>query len=232
MKKSVIEDILDETESGYDLMAEKFSGTRNFFWPDLEFIKDHVRDGDKVLDFGCGNGRLLEILKDKKIEYYGADISQKLIDLAKQRYSEFGDNFIKITGQASLPFSDNFFNNIVSVAVFHHFPDKKFRLDMAKELCRVMKPGGEIIITVWNLWQPKYRKYIFKNIFQKIIGRNRLDWLDCEIPFKNNEGKIFKRFHHAYTQNELKKIFSQAGFEITEVKNLNDKNLVLIGKKI
>lgn len=231
MKKTAVDKILDETEAGYDLMAEKFSGTRNFFWPDLEFIEGHVQDGDKVLDFGCGNGRLLEILKDRKIKYYGADISQRLIDLAKQRYSEFGDNFIKITGQASLPFPDNFFNNIVSVAVFHHFPDKKFRLDMAKELYRVTKSGGEIIITVWNLWQPKYRKYIFKNILQKIIGQSKLDWLDCEIPFRNNKGEMFPRFHHAYTQKELKEIFSQAGFEVSEVKVVNSKNLVLIGKK-
>ena len=232
MKNSVVNKILQETEIGYDRMAEKFSGTRNFFWSDLEFIQDYIQAGDKVLDFGCGNGRVLDIFSDKKIEYYGVDISQKLIDLAKLKYSEFKHNFVKVSGQASLPFSDNFFNKVVSIAVFHHFPDKKFRLDMIRELYRVTQPGGEIIVTAWNLWQSKYRKYIRKNRWCKIFFLSKLDWSDCEIPFKNNEGKVFKRFHHAYAQKELVELFSQAGFEVSEVRVVNNKNLVLIGKKI
>jgi ubiquinone/menaquinone biosynthesis C-methylase UbiE len=232
MKKNTVDKILYETESGYDQMAEKFSGTRNFFWPDLQFIKGHISVGDRILDFGCGNGRLLGILQDKNSEYYGVDISQKLIDLAKIKYPQFAQNFSKISGQPSLAFPDEFFNNIVSIAVFHHLPNKHFRLAIVKELFRVTKPGGKIIIAVWNLWQPKYKKYIWKNLIRKIIGRSQLDWMDCEIPFKNNEGKIFKRFHHAYTKNDLTKLFSQAGFQIEKVEVVNGKNLVLIGKKI
>lgn len=232
MKKNTVNKILSETETGYDQMAEKFSGTRNFFWADLEFIKEHISDGDCVLDFGCGNGRLLEILQDKKIEYHGVDVSQKLIDLAKGKYPQSGQNFSKISGQASLPFPDNFFNDVVSIAVFHHLPDQKFRLEMAKELYRVTKPGGETIITVWNLWQLKYRKYVWKNIGKKIIGQSDLDFLDCAIPFKNNAGETFQRFHHAYTQKKIAKLFSEAGFLIEDVRVVNNKNLVLIAKKI
>lgn len=232
MNNENINKILGETEVGYDQMAEKFSGTRNFFWPDLEFIKNNIQNGDKILDFGCGNGRLLEILRNKKVEYCGVDVSQKLIALAKQKNPEFANEFVKIAGHSSLTFSDNFFNAAVSIAVFHHFPDQKFRLKMAKELFRVTKIGGTLIITVWNLWQPKYKKYIWKNIFKKIIGKSQLDWYDCEIPFKSNDGKVFKRFHHAYTKNELKKLFYQAGFAIEKIEIVNNRNLVLIGKKL
>jgi len=231
MKDKNISKILGETEAGYDQMSDKFSGTRNFFWRDLEFIKGHISEGDNVLDFGCGNGRLLEILRDKKIEYHGVDVSQKLVDMAKEKYPERSHNFSKISGQSSLPFPDNFFNAVVSIAVFHHFPDQKFRLEMAKELYRVTKPGGEIIITVWNLWQPKYRKYIWKNIYKKILGQSDFDFLDCAIPFKNNAGETFHRFHHAYTQKKLAKLFSEAGFSVEEVRVVNNKNIVLVAKK-
>ncbi|MDP1884516.1 MAG: methyltransferase domain-containing protein [Candidatus Moranbacteria bacterium] len=231
MNNKLINTILQETENGYDRMAEKLSGTRNFFWPDLAFIGEHISEGARVLDFGCGNGRLLEILRDKKPEYYGVDVSQKLIDLAKVRYPEFSRNFTKISGQASLPFPDDFFNNIVSIAVFHHFPDKKFRSDMARELYRVTRPGGEVIVTAWNLWQPRYRRYIWKNMVRKVFLFSRLDFGDCEIPFRNNAGEIFRRFHHAYTLNELAGLFSQAGFRIEAAKVVNDKNLVVIARK-
>jgi ubiquinone/menaquinone biosynthesis C-methylase UbiE len=232
MKKQLVDKIIGQTEVGYDQIAEKFSGTRNFFWPDLQFIAEHIKTGETVLDFGCGNGRLLEILQDKNPEYYGVDVSQQLIALAKAKYPQWAANFSKISGQANLDFADDFFDAVVSIAVFHHFPDKQFRLAMAKELFRITKPGGEIIITVWNLWQPKYKEYIWKNMARKILGQSRLDWLDCEIPFKNNEGKIFKRFHHAYTKNDLTTLFSEVGFKIEKVEVVNGKNLVLIGKKI
>lgn len=231
MKKNLVDKILQETEAGYDLMAEKFSGTRNFFWPDLAFIQNHINKGAKILDFGCGNGRLLEILQDKDLEYYGVDISQKLIDLAKARYPKFSKNLLKTKGQASLPFSDNFFNNIVSVAVFHHLPDKKFRLALARELYRVIQPGGEIIVTSWNLRQPRYKKYIYRNNMRKIFGLSNLDFGDCNIPFRNNAGETFQRFHHAYTLSELSGLFAQAGFKIQKIKMVNNKNLVVIAKK-
>jgi ubiquinone/menaquinone biosynthesis C-methylase UbiE len=231
MKKRTVDKILEKIEAGYDRMAEKFSGTRSFFWPDLEFIGSYIRPGDKILDFGCGNGRLLEILKDKKVEYHGVDVSQKLVDLAKARYPEFSHHILKTSGLANLAFPNDFFDATLSIAVFHHFPDPKFRLEMARELGRITKPGGMIVVSVWNLWQKKYRKFVWKNIFLKLIGMSRFDWLDCEIPFKNNAGESFKRFHHAYTLKEMRGIFSAAGFEIVEARAVNNKNLVLIGKK-
>jgi ubiquinone/menaquinone biosynthesis C-methylase UbiE len=231
MKKGAVDKIIGQTEAGYDQMAEKFSGTRSFFWRDLDFIKDHIKKEDKILDFGCGNGRLLEILREKDVDYYGVDVSQELVNLAKERYPQFSSNIVKISGQAGLDFPNDFFDSVVSVAVFHHLPGKNFRLDIAKELFRITKPGGIVIVTVWNLWQKKYCKYIVKNILRKLVGLSRLDFLDCEIPFRNNRGETFKRFHHAYTKKDMAELFSNAGFKVTEAKIVNNKNLVLIAKK-
>jgi ubiquinone/menaquinone biosynthesis C-methylase UbiE len=65
------QEILNDLENGYDEMADKFSGTRKYFWGEFDFIANYVGDEDKILDLGCGNGRLLEILKNKNIEYFG-----------------------------------------------------------------------------------------------------------------------------------------------------------------
>jgi len=82
--------ILKDIENGYDLMADKFSGTRKHFWPGFDFILENIKNSDKVLDFGCGNGRFLEMVKDRKFEYFGVDVSQKLIDIAKEKYAKEG----------------------------------------------------------------------------------------------------------------------------------------------
>ncbi len=230
MKKEMVYKILLETEQGYDLIAEKFSETRKFFWRDLEFISDYTKERDKVLDYGCGNGRLLEIMNGKNIEYQGVDVSQKLIDIASQKYP--GKKFQKISGFGTLPFPDNYFNVIYSVAVFHHLPSKQLRLQVTQELYRVTKPGGHIIVTVWNLWRWPYIKDIIKSCFNILINGSKLDWNDCYITFKNNQGEIFNRYHHAFTKRELKNLLITAGYQIEKYKKVKNKNLLIIGRKL
>lgn len=231
MKKETVNKILNETEAGYDLVASKFSETRKHFWQDLEFIKDYAQEGDKILDFGCGNGRLLELFDKKEIEYYGLDTSQKLIDLAKSKYANSAVKFLKIPGQDSLPFPNDYFNVIYSIAVFHHLPGKDLRKELARELYRVLKPGGKIIITVWNLWQPHYSTKVAENWARKILGRNDLDWNDCYIGFKNNQGESFRRYHHAFRRRELKSLFVQAGFHPRVSRIMGGRNILFIGQK-
>lgn len=218
-------------------MAEKFSGTRKHFWSDFSFVVDYIEDGDKILDFGCGNGRLLEILKNKNIDYFGVDVSEKLIEIAREKYGNENAIFQKISSLSSLAFLDNFFNAILSLAVFHHFP-KKHSLKVAKELYRTTKPNGIVVVSVWNLWQTRFWKnifgldVIFKKIFQ--IGKYQgLGMKDIFIPFKNNnKQKIFYRYHHAYTQKDLENILTKAGFKIEKSLVINRKNIVVVGRKV
>ena len=264
MKKEIIERILAETEKGYDMVADKFSETRNHFWPDLKFIKDYAKTGDKVLDFGSGNSRILELFSDKPIEYIGADISQNLVNIASKKFAG-NVKFMKITSCNNLPFPEDYFNVVYAIAVFHHIPSRELRLKMATELHRVTKPGGHIIVTAWNLWQLEHIGKIIKNWMRKIFGasppphqfkgdyaKNSFikkikcklikllfgenwcggeDWNDCYIPFEKDNKNIFQRYHHAFGKNELKKIFSEAGFTAENCEIINNKNIVFVGKK-
>lgn len=235
MKKEVVNKILKETEIGYDLISEKFSQTRNRFWGGLEFIKKYVQKDKKILDFGCGNGRLLEILKNKNINYVGVDVSMKLIDLAQNKLQSkkwFRDvRFLKLEHDfRKLGFPDNYFDTVYSIAVFHHLPSSKLRIETAEELCRIVKKGEYIIITVWDLWKRRCDKRVKWDWLNKVLRKSELDWNDCWITFTDNKGNVFKRFHHAFTKKDLKKTFLKAGFTIKKVAKI-DGNIVLIGKK-
>ena len=235
MKQELVKKILNDTEKGYDLIAKKFSQTRNRFWKELEFIGRFSQKNDKILDFGCGNGRLLKILKGKNIDYVGVDVSENLINSAKNNFGNSNDfggvNFLKIDNNFKhLPFQNDSFDSIYSIAVFHHIPDDAKRLEIVKELYRLSKRDGYIVITVWNLWNFKYRKNIFKNWENKILGRSRLDWNDCRITFTDNEGRIFERYHHAFIKGELKRLFKKSGFRVLNCKIIKG-NIVLVGKK-
>jgi alkylated DNA repair protein alkB family protein 8 len=232
MKKETVEKILNETEVGYNLISNKFSQTRKHFWRELEFVKDFVKKGDKVLDFGCGNGRLLELLADKEFEYFGVDVSEKLIEIAKNKYQKENTAFQKISSvEKKIPFENEFFDAIYSIAVFHHIPSKNYREELVKELYKKTKIGGIIIVTVWNIWQKKYIKNIFNNWKSKLSGKSDLDWNDCEISFTDNEGVKIQRFHHAFTKNEFEKLFNQVGFKTEKCEVVNGRNILFIGKK-
>lgn len=169
MKKEIAEKIIVDMEKGYDSIADKFSETRKFFWRDLAFIGDYAKAGDKVFDYGSGNGRILELFSAKPIEFTGADVSQNLVNIAAKKF--MGNlKFVKIAGCASLPFPDNYFNVAYSIAVFHHLPGAEMRLKMAKELYRILQPGGRVVVAVWNLWQKEYFKNIIRNWKNKILG--------------------------------------------------------------
>jgi len=249
MQPELAKKIIGDTEKGYNLISEKFSQTRNHLWKDLEFIGSYCKKGDKVLDFGCGNGRLLDFLEKKEVEYTGVDISDKLLMKAKNQFRGSKAEFQKISSLDSLPLESNSFNVIYAIAVFHHLPSREIRKKMAEELYRILRPEGTIVVTVWNLWQKKYWRQIFFNWEEKILGRSFLDWNDCYIDFKDNRShpvkftqsrvargefngvKIFPRYHHAFTRRELAELFSQAGFSIDKCDTINGKNIVLVGSK-
>lgn len=220
MEPSYAQYLIEKTKKDYEKIAEHFFLKRRFFWPELEKIKNYIKDGDKVLDWGCGHGRLLLILKDKKIKYIGTDTSSKILEIAKKNFPRHD---FRLLDRLSLPLSDSFFNVICCIATIHHIPSKNLRIKLLKEFRRTLKKDGILILTIWYLWIGK-RKIVFKYIFKWLLSKisrkkTELDFKDIFIPWKNNQGKILAhRYLHAFSKRELAKLVEEAGFKIKELK--------------
>ncbi len=201
-----------QVKQDFEEIAPSFSETRQRFWPDLTFLVELVRDGEKILDAGCGNGRLLEGIW-RKIDYVGLDSSPTLIKLAEEKYGiKEGVKFL-VGDVLNLPFKDESFDKVFAIALFHHLPSFELRLQAAKELKRVLKPGGLAIITVWNLWQLKYLPYLIWSFFKDFLFGFKIDFRDAFIPWKRGRSKVF-RYVHAFTLVELEKLLKEVGFRI------------------
>lgn len=235
MERDFAQFLLSKTRQDYNLIAKEFSRKREKPWPEIEFlVNDYLRPGDKVLDLGCGNGRLLEFLKNKEVDYIGVDNSEKLIEIAKSKYPK--NRFLVAEG-LSLPFPKNYFDKIYSIAVFHHLPSKEFRLLFLKEAKRVLKPAGLLILTVWSLRLRAFWGLFLKYTFLKLIGLSKLDFGDVFYPWKNSQGKIIiSRYLHFFTKKELKKLIKEAGLRLKEIKELKrgkgNYNIYLIAEKV
>ncbi len=232
MKKlSTQNQIIQDVTVGYDRIADKFANTRKFFWADLEFIQDLVKKEDSILDFGCGNGRLAGFLEGKYRSYLGADVSEKLLAIAKKNNPDPKNSFLLLgQGSGKLLFqAKNRFDVVLSLAVFHHLPGRDAQTKNAKILYDTVKEGGICVISVWNLLTPKYLKIFLKD---KLSNRKnpKMSFRDFYLPFKT-DNFVFERFLHIFTLGELRRLFEQAGFETIEIRK-GEKNLIYVGKKL
>lgn len=229
MEQDYADYLMNKTRQDYNLIASDFSRTRNRVWEELEFLEKYVYDNEKILDVGCGNGRLYELFKERTIDYYGVDFSEKLIEIAGKRYPQFK---FQVADAFNLPFPDSFFDKVFSIAVFHHIPSEELRMRFLKEIKRVLKPEGSLVITVWKFHRARELLLIFKFTILKLLGLSKLDFGDILEPW----GKKTKRYYHCFSKRELRRTVVGVGFNIKEFgvvrnKRGNRRNIYLIAQK-
>jgi tRNA (uracil-5-)-methyltransferase TRM9 len=215
MDKKYAEYLLVKTREDYNRIAIYFSNTRSFLWKELIPLAKYVKSGERVLDLGCGNGRLYSFLKERNVEYVGIDSSEKMIEIAREKNQEGNPKF-EVVEALDLPFSDNNFDKVYSIAVLHHVPSSEFRLKFMKEIKRVLKPKGEVVLTVWNLAQ-KDKWTLIKYTILRIFGKSELGPGDVFCSWKSPEGKVLaRRYIHCFSKPELEEIVKEAGFRVKE----------------
>ena len=168
----------------------------SIFGEELEMIANRWQKGI-LLNLGCAHGP--DFLPFKKgFKLYGIDFSTEMLKLAKKYSKKFNfDVNLSLSDIRWLPYSDNTFDWGISVATFHLITDKEERYRVLKELWRVLKPGGEVFITVWNRWQPKF-------------------WLkpkELTIPWKKKDKTLY-RYYYLFSYAELEKLVRKSGFKV------------------
>jgi len=207
--------LLEKTKKDYNFLAENYDRTRSFISEDIKKLAELVQAKEKILDSGCANGRLYEILKEKKIDYYGIDISENLIKIAQNKYPEAK---FQVANALNLPFQDNFFDKVFSISVLHNIPSKEFKIQYLQEIKRVLKPNGFLILRVWDFWKRREGWQIFlKYTLLKLIGKSKLDFFDIFLPWKNSNGNILvQRYFHCFKKKGIEKLIKEVGFKIKE----------------
>ena len=106
---------------------------------------------DRVLELGCGVGRIGLEIAPKVAHWEGADISANMIDVARQRLSRLDNvGFTELKRSQLVGLDDASFDKAYCVAVFIHMDKEDFFLYL-QELARVLKPGGVLFFDTWNL---------------------------------------------------------------------------------
>lgn len=136
------------------LTPEAANGYEEFFvpaifdqWPPVMIATAGVKEGDDVLDVGCGTGVLTRELTRHVRDAgsaTGFDLSESMLGVARNRCP---DATFKQGNATDLPFEDQRFDVVVSSFMLMFVPDPVKSLS---EMRRVLRPGGRLVISVWQ----------------------------------------------------------------------------------
>lgn len=224
MKEKTAKKIMKGLVETYDAISSEFDQTRKSDWKEFKQFLKYIKKDSTLADIGCGNGRFLEFLKTSKLntKYTGIDRSKEL--LKKARKQNPNANFIE-GDLLDLPLPNGKTDMAVLIASLHHIPSKKLRTKAIHELQRILKKDGIAIVTTWNLFQPKYKKYIWHSRIRSILSLGKYDLRDTFIPWGKEKKQ---RYYYAFTQKELRNLLKK-DFQIIEESKGN--NIVMICKK-
>jgi ubiquinone/menaquinone biosynthesis C-methylase UbiE len=126
------------------LTEEERYSTYPWLYEVAEFRKHR---GKKVLEIGCGTGSdLLQFAKHGALAT-GVDLTTKHVELARRRVGDLA--IVEQADARRLPFEDASFDYIYSHGVLHHSDEPE---EIAREMFRVLRPGGRINVHVYALW--------------------------------------------------------------------------------
>jgi ubiquinone/menaquinone biosynthesis C-methylase UbiE len=133
----------------YDLLLWFLSRGREGEMREKALRLARLSEGEKALDIGCGTGTLAIAAKRHVGEtgvVCGVDASLQMLARAVKKGRHAGvDIDFRNAAVEALPFRDSQFDLVLSTLMLHHLPGK-VREECAREIRRVLKPGGRVLI--------------------------------------------------------------------------------------
>lgn len=179
------------------------------------FIKDFYKKykselkNSKILDLGCGTGRHTIFFAEKGLKIYAQDKSELALNLLKEQIKK--EHKIKTIKDEinKIPFPNQFLDVVISTATLHHGKKKQIK-NWFREIMRVLKPNGFLIISILSRNDRGY------DTGEEIESGTKIDIsdiFDTEIP------------HHFFTKKEIINLLKDFSIlEINETESSFAKN--------
>jgi len=173
--------------------------------------KLNIKKGNILLEIGCGSGAFIyPLYKKNKIKIVGIDYSHSLLKIAKKVMPKVTLKY----GEANkLPFSNDYFDKVISNSVFNYFPNYQYTKKALLEILRVLKSGGQCLILDindfskqkyaedtrrCNLGEKRYNE-LYKNLQQLYFKK---EWFKSFAESHNLRFKIFDQNIKNYKNSE------------------------------
>lgn len=196
---------LEETILGYWQKVLKNSPPPFKIWFEKEnlYLRKIITNGSVVLDVGCGTGRNIKEIVDITGRVIGIDNDEIFFKKAQKNLLEFKNVEVFLEDVQKMHFKSNIFDYVICMgATFGNFGFNKIKI--LKEMKRVTKNGGKIIVSVYSEEALSERLKVYKKIGLPLKKINK----DGKIV--TSEGIISEQF----SKEKLKNIFNKTGLDV------------------
>jgi len=163
----------------------------------------------KIVDMGCGSGR--NMIPNPDIEYYAVDFSSCQLGNAMMYVEDNHVNakFFKLSADrlSKKDFKNEMFDAGLFIATLHCIEGSEKRENAIKEFYRILKSGGEGLISVWDSSDQR---------FNGLKGEVYMNWRE--------DYKEYFRYYYLYNKDELIDLLKSVGFKILKVYELSGKD--------
>lgn len=152
----LVGDLTDETRKTYEDFFARYDEFRYSKEPHiLSNLAAIDFAGKKVVEIGLGQGADSEVIARRGAIYSGVDLTEESVKRTRMRFSlkDLPFETIEQASALKLPFADDSFDIVFSHGVLHHIPEIRLA---EKEIHRVLKPGGELIVMLYAKWSLNY----------------------------------------------------------------------------
>ncbi len=139
----------------------------------VKLIREHLGDmrGKRVLDVGCGKGRFARVFQEQEpgAELWGLDISEEMLRFVPEGIHT------RAASMTELPFEDAFFDGAYATESLEHAVEIE---KAVSEICRVVKPGGRIVVIDKNAEQwgrlntPEWERWFTRKELETMLKRH------------------------------------------------------------
>jgi cyclopropane fatty-acyl-phospholipid synthase-like methyltransferase len=148
-----------------------------------EYVERYIqpKEGDKILDIGCGTGNILLYLP--KVEYVGFDMSKAYIDFATRRFGDRGTFYCKKVTKEAIQERESV-DIVLATGVIHHLNDGE-ALQLFELASSVLKPSGRLI-TIDNCYMERQSK-----VARYLISRDRGSYVRKNEDYLGIASRVF-----------------------------------------
>ena len=204
----------------YEKIAPHFSNTRYKPWPKVAEFLNKLPDGSIVADVGCGNGKYLGV--NKQLQMIGTDRSFNLIQICAERSKMQFQTFV--ADSLRLPLRSNSFDNVISIAVVHHFSNTSLRVQALSEMHRILRQGGTMLVYVWA-YEQEHKKFATQDVFvpwhlhdtyeeskkeeHKESKPEESKFIETAIKDDDKQATVYHRYYHVFVEGEMEKLVAE-----------------------
>lgn len=206
----------------------------SLFAADQRFAEQYFDRPGRLIDLGCGTGRLLVAFARRNYWVLGVDLSEEMLMQAGERAARetvvvhrLKANLVELEGLRDRTF--DYAACLFSTLGMIHGAEQRQRV--IEHAYRVLRPGGRFVLHVhnrwFNFWDPQGRRWLVRDSLRSFIQRTQGG--DRLMPVHQGIAGLTL---HLFTHREAKRMLIQAGFRLLEVRPVSlrpDGQLALPG---